>query len=71
MNADGSSLTNLTNSPAYDECFAWSPDGRFIAFTSDRDDNYEIYVMSSDGTGVVRLTDNPAEDWCPVWSPVP
>jgi Tol biopolymer transport system component len=47
MNADGSSLTNLTNSPAREFLLDYSPDGRRIAFTSDRDGNHEIYVMSA------------------------
>ena len=40
-----------------------------IAFASDRDGNFEIYVMNADGTGQVRLTDNPADDGWPSWSP--
>ena len=40
-----------------------------IAFVSDRDGNYEIYVMAADGTNVVRLTNDPARDGSPAWSP--
>ena len=40
-----------------------------IVFDSDRDGNYEIYVMSADGSGLTRLTDNPAADFAPSWSP--
>ena len=40
-----------------------------IAFTSDRDGNYEIYAMNSDGTGQVRLTNNPGADSSPAFSP--
>jgi WD40 repeat protein len=39
-----------------------------IAFQSDRDGNYEIYVMNGDGSGLMRLTDNPADDEVPDWS---
>jgi hypothetical protein len=42
---------------------------RRIAFTSNRDGNWEIYVMNADGSGVTRLTNNPAEDDLPSWSP--
>lgn len=40
-----------------------------IAFASDRDGNFEIYVMDSDGGGQIRLTENPGEDYSPAWSP--
>ena len=48
---------------------SWSPDGRYIAFESKRDGNWEIYVMDSDGSNPRRLTDHPAEDKYPSWSP--
>ena len=48
---------------------AWSPDGTKIAFTTDRDGNFEIYVMNADGTGQTRLTNNAAADDEPAWSP--
>jgi len=34
---------------------AWSPDGRWIAFTSDRNGSPQIYIMDDDGTNVRRL----------------
>ncbi len=40
-----------------------------IAFASDRDGDFEIYVMDADGGGQRRLTDDPAEDTSPTWSP--
>lgn len=39
-----------------------------IAFASDRDGNFEIYVISADGGGLTRITDNAADDLSPVWS---
>ena len=44
------------------------PPGK-IAFASDRDGNFEIYVMNPDGGGLTRLTENAAEDTHPTWSP--
>jgi TolB protein len=35
---------------------AWSPDGRRLAFGSDRDGDLEVYVMNADGSGQRRLT---------------
>ncbi|HIE30347.1 TPA: hypothetical protein EYP66_24065 [Candidatus Poribacteria bacterium] len=40
-----------------------------IAFISDRDGNYEIYVMDASGKNQRNLTNNPAADWSAAWSP--
>ncbi len=40
-----------------------------IAFTSDRDGNYEIYVLNADGSEQTRITNNTASDSDPAWSP--
>ncbi len=64
VNADGSGLTNLTNSPGDEDALAsaLSPDGSRIAFSSARDGNYEIYVMNADGSVLTNLTNNPGND---------
>ena len=69
MNTDGSGVVQLTDNSAYDWGAAWSPDGRSIAFCSDRDGDWEIYVINADGDGVTRLTYNSAEDTYPSWAP--
>jgi Tol biopolymer transport system component len=69
VNADGGNVVRLTNNPASDDRPIWSPDGKRIAFVSDRDGNCEIYVMNADGSNQTRLTNNPARDVYPVWSP--
>lgn len=65
--------TNLTNNPAADTYPAWSPDGKRIAFCSNRDGATNVYVMNADGTEVTRITDVPrggkAFCVCPSWSP--
>ena len=48
---------------------AWSPDGRKIAFASERDGNSEIDLMNADGSGQWNLTRNLAYDGDPAWSP--
>jgi len=46
-----------------------SPDGRWIAFQSDRDGDFEIYVMNTVGGQVTQITDNAYWDRLPAWSP--
>jgi len=46
---------------------AYSPDGTKIAFTSNRDGNYEIYSMNANGTGQINLTQNTSNDTSPDW----
>jgi Tol biopolymer transport system component len=45
------------------------PSGARLAFNTDRDGNFEIYLMNGDGTGLVNLTNHPAFDANPAWSP--
>jgi TolB protein len=73
MDPTGGAETNLTTNPALDTDPARSPDGRLIAFTSNRGGDSlsasEIYVMNADGTNAVRLTTNDSYDGRPAWSP--
>jgi TolB protein len=45
------------------------PGGTKIAFQSNRDGNWEIYVMDADGTNAANLTRNPSDDQWPFWHP--
>ena len=47
----------------------FTPDGRRIVFTSNRDQQGEIYVMNANGTGQKRLTRRAGDDWSPRFSP--
>ena len=45
MDADGGNQHNLTRNPGQDNYATWSPDGKKIAFISNRDGGYDVYVM--------------------------
>ena len=74
---------NLTRHPGGDFRPAFSPDGRRIAFSTDRDTEVyghpglsfmrqregEIYVMDADGSNLIQLTNDVAKDNFPVFAP--
>jgi Tol biopolymer transport system component len=75
---DGSGLVNLTaDSEAFDFGPNWRPDGRKLAFMSNRvtpanpgpDPDVEIFVMNADGSRMQQLTANTLDDDYPSWSP--
>jgi tricorn protease len=65
-------VRNLTTSQGVREIApTWSPDGRFVAYLSDRSGEYEIYVRPSDGMGEERRVTTDGDIWrfSPAWSP--
>jgi len=66
----GGETVNISNAPFSSEHGpTWSPDGGRIAFYSDRDGEWDIYVMASDGSDVVKLTGDNSNDQVPAWRP--
>jgi len=65
----GSTPVRLVGGPGTIGHPTLSPDGRRVAFASDRAGSADIWVVGIDGTGLRRLTDHPAEDSWPSWSP--
>ena len=61
-------ITRLTNAQGSNENPVWSPDGRFLAFSSTRSGIREIYVMAIDGSGVRKLANLSGASYTPSWS---
>ena len=55
MNADGSQLKHISD-PGTHGSPSWSPDGKQIAFDTDRDGNLEVHAINFDGSGLLRMT---------------
>ncbi|MFO7261503.1 MAG: amidohydrolase, partial [bacterium] len=56
MPIEGGEATQLTSGPAYDVQPRFSPDGRYIAFTSDRDGLDNLWIMEADGSNPRQIT---------------
>ncbi|HEX9149817.1 MAG TPA: hypothetical protein VF958_11705, partial [Thermoanaerobaculia bacterium] len=70
VRSDGTGLRKLTDDPHRDRGPSWSPDGKRIAFYSNRDGGkYEIWVINPDGGGLTELTKTSGRGWFPWWSP--
>jgi Tol biopolymer transport system component len=70
VRSDGTGLRKLTDDPHRDRGPSWSPDGKRIAFYSNRDGGkYEIWVINPDGSGLTQLTRTSGRGWFPWWSP--
>ncbi len=67
---DGTALERLTDSPAFDDQAALSPDNRSLAFVSSRGDgSTDIYLMDLGSRKIRNLTNAPGGDFRPSWSP--
>ena len=62
VGSDGGEARQLTSNPAYDYSPVWSPDGKTLAFASDRYGNFDIFTVSVEGGVPVRITTHSAKD---------
>jgi Tol biopolymer transport system component len=65
----GGNAFRLTDKGGNDTWPTWSPDGKRIAFQSDRGGDQDIWVINIDGSGLTNLTNSPSQDEHPAWSP--
>ena len=62
-------LTRLTFDDGLQIGATWSPDGRFIAYSSNRGGKFDIWVQQVSGGDPVQITKGPGHHWQPDWSP--
>ena len=62
-------LTRLTFDDGLQIGATWSPDGRFIAYSSNRGGKFDIWVQQVSGGDPVQITKGPGHNWQPDWSP--
>ncbi len=67
--AAGGTATRITSRDSYEEKPVWSPDGKSIAFASDRFGNPDIFIVSADGGTPLRLTFNSATEYPEAFTP--
>ena len=57
------------DNPVNDFLPEWSPDGQQIAYVSDRNGTYSIYLADAQGNNTRRMTGDSSNEYAPVWSP--
>ena len=62
VSSDGGQARQITSNKAYDYSPIWAPDGKTIAFASDRYGNFDIYTVSVKGGAPKRVTTHSAKD---------
>ena len=65
----GKAVTQLTSDPASSIQPRFSPDGKKIAFASDRAGQWDIYVLDLETHATSQVTHNLATELAPSWSP--
>ncbi|HEX4601723.1 MAG TPA: Ig-like domain-containing protein [Gemmatimonadales bacterium] len=69
MDADGTGVGRLTNSPAANGAPAFTPDGQAVVYHSQRTGHRQIFAQPITSSDAIQLTQEPAENWHPTVSP--
>ncbi len=69
ISPDGSNPRQLTSGPGDSQGATWAPNGRHLAFQSNRLGRWQIFAMALDGTPPTQITQGPGERTSPSWSP--
>lgn len=67
--SEGGTATRLTLHRAYDAYPHWSPDGNWIAFSSNREGNMDVFLVPAKGGAARQITFHSADDIVQDWSP--
>lgn len=62
-------ITRITQANGDNEDPSWSPDGRFLAFSSNRSGSHHIWMATANGAHQVQLTTGKGGYTNPDWSP--
>jgi TolB protein len=65
----GSNARPLTSGQGDNQGATWAPDGRHLAFQSNRSGRWQVYMMLLDGMTTTQITSGAAESTSPSWSP--
>ena len=68
MNLETKQTNRITLHEAYDALPVWSPDGKQIAFSSNRFGSQDVFVINKNGSGLKRLTYHPSSDMVNSWT---
>jgi TolB protein len=69
INPDGSNPRRLTSGPGDNQGATWAPNGRHLAFQSNRLGAWQLFSMLADGSEQVPITKGSGEYTSPSWSP--
>ncbi len=69
VDSKGGKALQITTNAAYDGDPIWSPDGKQIAFATDRNGNFDVYLVAAEGGVAQRVTTNSASEIPLAFSP--